>query len=216
MGLVLSWFGFFPLWILSSHVVTKLWSTVFACLHPWTKNVLRQSGASYVLLHILENIAVFPSITVCCIECWSFFMFIPQTWHQHRPSCRWLCFRCPLSDLMWTFKKEVFKELFLRSSTLLPLPLLMPLQKLSAMRLAFWQTAVHSVAWKRCGCVEEQGFTSDKPHCCKHGMLAGQICCLFLSYTVATACSFIYTLLICLLVMFAFVLQCSPCGVPGM
>lgn len=40
--------------------------------------------------------------------------------------------------------------------------------------------------------------------------------CLFLSYAIATACSFIYTLLIFLLVMFAFVLQFSHCGVLGM
>lgn len=88
----------------------------------------------------------------------------------------------PNSNLLWNFKK-VFKELILRSPIPLPLPLLVPLQKLSAMRLAFWQTAVNCTAWeRRCGCVEQEGFTSDRPHCCKHGMLAGQICRLFVSF----------------------------------
>lgn len=40
--------GFFPLVILSSDVVTKLWSLVFAYLQPWTENTPRQFGASNI------------------------------------------------------------------------------------------------------------------------------------------------------------------------
>lgn len=159
--------------------------------------------------------AAFPQITLYCIECSSFL------YHRHaisnRPHCRCLCFSAPLSDLMWTFKKAVFKELVLRPRPLL-LPLLMPLHKQSLWGLHSGRQVFTALLGKE-DVVVWKSRVSLQINCtavsvvCWQGKFAA---CLFLSYTMATACSLIYTFLTCILVMFVFMLQFWCWGVLGM